>query len=197
MGEGVARVAAIRAGDREVLEAVVRECLPGLLRSARAAGLDPDAAEDAVQACLVVFIRRAGEFDGRARACTWMHGILLRTVWQARRSAQREAGHESIDEVMEARFASDGTWARPPRGPVEALERGAFRRELSECLAGLPDRQRMAFSLREVEGFETPEVCKILDVTANYLGVLLFRARNHLRECLEGRGFEGSSDVAM
>lgn len=190
-------VAAIRAGDPRALELVVRECLPGLLRSVRAAGLSPDRAEDAVQASLLVFIQRVADFDGRARVCTWVHGILLRKIWEARRGARREAEHEAIDEVVESRFDDAGTWARPPQGPVEALVRGEFRRELSSCLEDLPDRQRMAFTLREVEGFETTEICNILDVSANNLGVLLFRARNGLRECLEAKGFEGSCDAAL
>ena len=46
----------------------------------------------------------------------------------------------------------------------------------------------MAFILREVQELESEEVCKILDVTLTNLGVLLSRARNRLRECLEKKG---------
>lgn len=190
-------VAAIRAGDARALEHVIRECLPGLLRSARAAGLSADRAEDAVQASLLVFVQRAADFDGRARVCTWVHGILLRKIWEARRGVQRETEQEDIDGIMESRFDSSGSWVRPPQGPAEALARGQFRRELETCLDEVPDRQRVAFTLREVEGFETAEICKILDVSANNLGVLLFRARNGLRECLEAKGFEGSGDASL
>jgi RNA polymerase sigma-70 factor (ECF subfamily) len=197
MREHQDRVAAIRAGDAHALEEAVRECAPGLLRSARAAGLPADRAEDAVQASLLVFVQRAADFDGRARVCTWVHGILLRKIWEERRGARRETEHEDIDRVVESRFDAAGNWTRPPQGPVEALIRGEFRRELKSCLDALPDRQRIAFTLREVEGFETAEICKILEVTANNLGVLLFRARNGLRECLEAKGFEGSSDAAL
>ncbi len=50
--------------------------------------------------------------------------------------------------------------------------------------------QRMAFVLREVEGMDTREICKILEVTRTNLGVLLHRVRNRLRECLEAKGIE-------
>lgn len=197
MPEHPETVAAIRRGDVRVLEEVIRKCIPGLLTSARASGLSSDRVEDAVQASLLVFVQRAGEFDGRARACTWIHGILFRKVQEERRSARREAEQEAIDRIVESRFDASGTWSRPPQGPLEALARGEFRSELETCLGELPDRQRMAFTLREVEGFETREICKIMDVSANNLGVLLFRARNGLRECLEAKGFEGSSDAAL
>ena len=48
----------------------------------------------------------------------------------------------------------------------------------------------MAFVLREIEELETEEICKILDVTRTNIGVLLHRARNRLRECLETKGIE-------
>lgn len=197
MGEPADRVSAIRRGDAAAIEEVVRECLPGLMRTAMAAGLPRDRAEDVVQASLLVFIQRAADFDGRARASTWIHGILVRKIWEERRSTRREKDEEDIDRLVERRFDSDGTWVRPPKGPEEALARGEFRRELDTCLGALPDRQRLAFTLREVEGFSTDEVCNILDVTANNLGVLLFRARNGLRECLESKGYRGSADAAL
>lgn len=69
--------------------------------------------------------------------------------------------------------------------------------ELGTCLESLPDRQRVAFALREVEGFDTEDVCNILEVTANNLGVLLYRARNRMRECLESKGIERSGDASL
>lgn len=197
MSESAERVAAIRRRDTQALEAAIRECLPGLLRAALASGLPRERAEDAVQASVLVFVQRAESFDGRARVCTWVQGILAKKILEERRAAARVVREESIDAVVEARFDATGSWVRPPRGPDEALALGEMRRELETCLDGLPDRQRLAFALREVEGMTTEEVCKILEVSANNLGVLLFRARNGLRECLEAKGFEGSRDVEL
>jgi DNA-directed RNA polymerase specialized sigma24 family protein len=89
MPESPDRTAAIRERDPATIEAVVRECLPGLLRTAIAAGLPGDRAQDAVQASLVVFVQRASDFDGRARAATWIHGILVRKIWEERRGLRR------------------------------------------------------------------------------------------------------------
>lgn len=196
-GDGADTLAAIRQADPATLEAIVRECLPGLMRTAMAAGLPRDRAEDAVQASLLVFVQRASDFDGRARVSTWIHGILVRKIWEERRGIRRDTEREDIDHVVESRFDADGTWVRPPQGPIEALARGDVRRELTSCLDELSERQRMAFTLREVEGFETSEICNILGVSANNLGVMLYRARNSLRECLESKGFEGSTDAAL
>lgn len=187
----------IRNRDSTTLEAVVHHCLPGLLRATRAAGLKDDHAEDAVQSAVLVFVRRAEEFDGRAQASTWLHGILARTIQEQRRSISKDEHREDIDDVMESRFDMNGSWVRPPRGPAEHLILGELKDAIDTCLDGLPDRQRQAFALREVEGFDTEEVCKILAVSVNNLGVLLYRARNRLRECLEKKGMEGSSDALV
>jgi len=48
------------------------------------------------------------------------------------------------------------------------------------------------FSLREVAGMETEEICKELGITPTNCWVLLHRARLFLRECLESNGFSGA-----
>ncbi|NOT09648.1 MAG: sigma-70 family RNA polymerase sigma factor [Gemmatimonadales bacterium] len=185
----------IRRGDAVILDAVVRAALPGLLRAARAAGLPPDESEDVVHATLLVFLRRASDFDGRARASTWMHGILIRKVSEARRASHREEPADDIDAMFEQQFDSEGSWVRPPAGPAVDLARADTWRLLAACLERLPQRQRDAFILRETDGIPTEELCKIMSVTPNNLGVLLFRARNRLRHCLEHHGITGSADA--
>lgn len=185
----------IRSGDASVLDAVVRDALPGLLRTARASGLTPDDAEDVVHATVLVFLRRAHEFDGRARASTWMQGILYRKVAEHRRSVVRDEPSDDIDAVFEQQFDAQGSWVRSPAGPAVDLARADVRRLLALCLEELPQRQRDAFTMREGDDLTNDELCKILQVTPNNLGVLLFRARNRLRLCLEHHGIAGSADA--
>jgi RNA polymerase sigma-70 factor (ECF subfamily) len=195
--EDSARCDRIRARDPNELQRVVSENLPVLLRAARATGLERERAEDVVQATLLTFVERADQFDGRARVRTWLFGILYKKVSEARRAIQRDDRMEDVDEVMEHRFDAAGSWSRPP-GPADAhLTQEEIRRWIQECMGNLPDRHRMAFVLREVEGLSTEEVCKILEVTSNNLGVIFYRARNSLRECLEAKGMRGPGDAAL
>lgn len=50
---------------------------------------------------------------------------------------------------------------------------------------------RTAVVLRELEAMATAEICKQLQVTSTNLNVILYRARLHLRSCLETAGFTG------
>ena len=62
------------------------------------------------------------------------------------------------------------------RQQLSAVERG---------LASLPELERLALLLCDVEGAGRDEVCNALDVTATHLRVLLHRGRNRLRKMLE------------
>lgn len=189
-------VAAIGRRDPATLDHVAKTHLPALLRAARAAGLGEDDAWDTVQDALLVFVQRAEAYDGRAPVLNWLLGILYKKLQERRRSLGREEPASDGDS-FDARFDADGMWMRPPRSPEEYTAGRQAMAWLAGCMDQLGDRRRLAFVLREVEQLETPEICKILDVSANTLGVLLFRARNALRECLESKGMRGTSDVEM
>lgn len=162
--------------------------LAQIFRSARGAGLDPEQAEEVTQATFTTFIEKAAGFEGRSQVRTWLFGILYNKISEARRHLTRERQMDDIDDVVEQRFDSNGSWVNPPR-PVDLQLYGSEIREfLEDCLQKVPTQQRMAFVLREVEGFSSDEICKILDVTHTNLGVLMYRVRNHLRECLEAKG---------
>ncbi len=187
--------ARIRARDPAVLQQMVRDNVAMLLRVGRSWGMSVDFAEDVVQETMLTFIMRAGDFDGRSRVRTWLYGIMRKKAASLRRSSDREAETDAIDEVVESRFAANGRWSRGPRAPDAAADADRVRTWVSECLEGLTERRRQAFVLAEVDDLSTDEICRALDVTPGNLGVLLFRARNGLRECLEARGIRGRHDA--
>lgn len=184
--------AAVRGRDPAVLRAVVESCLPQILRAARGAGLAPQDAEDATQETFTTFLEIAPRFEGRSQVRTFLFGILYRKIAEVRRSSTRQLRHDPIDEVMESRFAADGTWIRPPADADSLVRLDEIRRFLLECLATSPTAQRMAFHLQEVEGLPRKEICKVLDVTSTNLDVMLHRLRNRTRECLEAKSVGAS-----
>ena len=99
---------------------------------------------------------------------------------------------DPADEVFDGRFNWWGHWSRGPRGPEEDADIKETAELLAMCLEGLTDQQRAAFQLKEVGRQESDAVCNILGVRDTHLRVLLFLARNKLRECIEGR-WKGAS----
>ncbi|MCP4201719.1 MAG: sigma-70 family RNA polymerase sigma factor [bacterium] len=175
----------IRERDRDALATVVDAYLDQIVRAARGAGLNQHQAEEVAQNTFATFIETAHRFEGRSHVRTWIFGILYRKLQEARRGFAKDRRLDDIDEVFEGRFDNNQSWSRPPKGPEDELFAKEAHREIGDCLEAVPDRQRMAFVLREIEGHSTQEICKILEVSATNIGVMLFRARNRLRECLE------------
>ncbi len=181
----------LRSGDAEAKREVVRAYLPQIVRTARGAGLRHEEAEDVAQSTFVTFLEVVGRFEGRSHIRTFLFGILYKKIAETRRRLARDNRADDIDHVMESRFRPDGRWLNPPRPIEDRLHGVEVRQQIDDCLECLPLQQRMAFVLREVEGLNTEEICKILEVTRTNFGVLVYRARNRLRECLESKGVEG------
>lgn len=178
----------IRARDSSAWEALVDVYLPQLLRAGRGMGFSADEAQDLAQSVFLALIESIQKFEGRSHIRTYLFGIFYNKVSEHLRGKQRERENDPIDEVVESRFDSTGKWRQPPAD----FERDVFGKQvggmIEECLEGVPRAQRVAFYLREVEEMETKEICKKLSVSGTNLGVMLFRARNRLRECLEKKG---------
>jgi RNA polymerase sigma-70 factor (ECF subfamily) len=74
---------------------------------------------------------------------------------------------------------------RPPAAPdpVPGIDPSDVQ-EILSALATLSPKQRAAVLLHDQEGFTSPEVAKLLGMSAATVRVHLFRGRNHLRTLL-------------
>lgn len=60
------------------------------------------------------------------------------------------------------------------------------------CIDDLPERLRTLIILRDIDGFDTPELLDVLNISsANNLWVMLSRGREKVRGCLDQRWFKG------
>ena len=182
----------LRQRDGATLRAVVDGLARPLYRAARGMGFGQADAEDLVQEVFTTFIESLDRFEGRSRVSTWLFGILHHKAQERRRQTARDDPRDPIDEVFEAQFGRTGGWATAPAD----LERQIASVEIAEairgCLERLPAPLREVFVLREMQGFDTTEVCKIVGRTVTHVGVQVHRARTRLRVCLEGKGWKGS-----
>jgi RNA polymerase sigma-70 factor (ECF subfamily) len=182
-------VSRLRRRDPAAINSIVAEHARPLYRAARGMGFGREDAEDLAQESLAAFLDSLDRFEGRSSLRTWLFGILHNKVMERRRERRRLEAQDPIDEAFESRFDVDGNWARPPVDLHRLLESREIGEAIGGCMEILPGAQREAFVLREVEGLETAEICKILGVSVTNMGVILHRARNRLRECLESRGW--------
>jgi len=154
-------------------------------------------AEDAVSETMLAILEAPERFEGRSTLRTYATGILKFKIIDVLRRRGREVEvtpieDQSHDEALEALFQADGHYVERPTAWVEpdaALEQSQFMAVMQECIERLPPRLARLFMMREWLEQETEEICTELGITANNAGVMLFRARVHLRECLQARWF--------
>lgn len=178
-------LAAFRSQNWEALEGLVKQYTEMLLKGALSLGFRAQQADDLVQSVWATFFEVIHTFEGRSQVKTFLFGILINKSRELKRENKKNDSHDPIDEVMADRFSQTGSWAKPPIAPDRFVESIQSLQVIQDCIEHLPVNQRAAFCFREVEDLEMPEICKILDVTNTNLGVLLYRAKNRLRECIE------------
>lgn len=179
-----AELRSLRARDSKAVTEVIEKHSDALYYGVLGLGLARADAEDLVQDVFAAFFARLEAFEGRSSVRTYLFGILYNKAKQRWRSRWREEAVDPVDAVFESRFDASGVLRRL-EGPEQSALDSELASLIAECSAGLSQTQLAAFHLKEVERLSSPEICKTLEVSETNLGVLLFRARNKLRECLE------------
>jgi len=158
---------------------------------------DPSIAEDLVQETFLAALKSRKNFQGRSSARTWLIAILKHKIVDHIRKQVREQTSDKVESIFNAAandpadtsFNDEGDWRIRPSNwaidPMKLYEQKEFMDVLYHCLVGLPKRQAEAFMMREIDGFSTEEICKVLNISATNSWVILYRARMWLRQCLE------------
>ncbi len=179
------QIHALKTRQKGAIEALIDAHSKVLLSAAYGMGFAGPDAEELVQDTFVSFLDALGRFEGRSQLRTFLFGILYNKVTTLRRQRRRESADDEIEQIFEKRFDARGLWATPPTKPDEELVNRELGEWIMRCSDGLAAQMRAAFYMKTVEGEETETICKMLDISPTNLGVLLYRARLKLRECLE------------
>lgn len=155
-----------------------------------------DIAEDLVQETFLAALKGFSTFDGKSSIKTWLTGILRHKVMDHFRSIYKSGSKTldlesgNIDDFIDE-GKNKGRWrlGRNPGDwsvtPDDDLQQKEFMEIVIDCLSELPERIASVFKLSELEERDTNEVCKELGITATNFWVIMHRARNGLRRCLE------------
>lgn len=180
-----------------------------LMRVAQLQLRDEDAAQDVVQETMLAAIA-SGSFTGQSSLRTWLTSILkhkiVDLIRKRRRSAELtdSAAEDQFDpthEEFHSPFDHEGRWHDKPAAwgdPEQALRQREFLDILALCMQRLPANTARVFVMREYLELEVGEISAELRLKADYVYVLLFRARAMLRGCIEKKwlGTDGCSAAA-
>ena len=165
-----------RLGDAGAADALVRRYLGDVYAVTSRVLLDHDLAQDAAQEAFVNALRGLKRFRGEASFRTWLLRIALnaaRTIARRqyhRREVSFEAVHDTPADTKDAAH-------------MVALHDEAMR--ASALLERLPEKQRMAVSLRIHQGLSYQEIGVVLDCTEGAARVNYHLGIKRLRELLK------------
>ena len=168
---------------------------------------DAAVSEDLLQETLLAAVGSQQSHAGLSSERTWLVGIMKHKVMDHFRRVARAAHVQLITEGNEPNyFEESGAWqghwredSAPLSWPVDAtrgLESEEFWEIFDRCLSQLPQQMSIAFTLREIDGLTSNEICEILNITPNNLWVLLHRSRSRLRQLLEVNWFSRRAAAA-
>jgi RNA polymerase sigma-70 factor (ECF subfamily) len=136
------------------------------------------------------------KFASRASLRTWVLAILKNKIIDVLRRKVRDNAvlTPDGDDDLDVFFNDRQHWAEDTRPaawqtPQQAMENKQFWEVFEACLYRLPEASGRIFTMREVLGFDTDEICQTLGITSNNCWVQLHRARLALRACLGANWF--------
>jgi RNA polymerase sigma-70 factor (ECF subfamily) len=196
-----ALIAALRGGDEAVFAQLVDQHTPSLLRVARGYVPSHEIAEEVVQETWIALLKGIDKFEGRSSLCTWLFAVMINIAktrgLRERRDSDTAIAAYTGGTVDPRLFRGPGEewpgdwkdWKEYPRAFPETPEGSVLANELTAVaraeLDRLPERQRIVVTLRDMLGFDSSEVCELLDISVANQRVLLHRGRAAVRLVLE------------
>lgn len=172
-----ALVRAVRNGDRDALETLVRRYLRPVHAVAASFFAEPEEVEDTAQETFLRALGALDLYDSRRPFAPWLYQI-------ARNVARNRLAARARWKLEELPLGGLGGMESPDPGPEVAMERTEARERVEAGLMRLPEQRRTAFRLVDVEGMSVEETGRIMGLTPGTVRSHVHHARRVLRKAL-------------
>ena len=170
-----------KAGDKTAFRSVVQNC-QGMVYSLSLKMLaDVEEAKDVVQDTFIKVWQNMGSYDVRYSFNTWVYTIASRLCLDRLRKV-RPIGPDQADERIFETVADDSD----PERQLESSEWVSVIKVLADELSG---KQRLVFTLSQLEGLETARIMEITGLDADQIKSNLYAAKKNIRERLIKMGY--------
>jgi len=146
-----------------------------------------ETAEDLVQETFLKLCRFGNSFCGEnAKFTTWLYSVAGNQCRDYLRHSGRRP-ETPIGDLEDSHSDNQiGSYHGNGDSPVEeSLMRAEIGATLKKAISYLPEKERAAIVLREYQGLEYKEIAEVLGCPIGSVKVLIFRARQRLRERLK------------
>lgn len=172
-------VESLRAGDREEFARLVDMYSGPIYRLGIKMLGNPQDAEDVLQNTFMKALQFIHTFEGRSSLSTWLYRIATNEALMLirRRHPETDLGTDDADEETKPENFID--WCCLPENELLS---GEARSHLDKAIQTLPEKLRIVFLLRDIEGLSIEATVQILGISETAVKTRLLRARLRLRE---------------
>lgn len=170
----------IAKGDQQSLQRIMDRYRPMVLRLANRLLCDEHASEDIAQEVFIRVWQKAHRFNPQYAPSTWIYSITCHLCYDQLRRQRWLLPLSRFDF-----FAETKSYRCDP--PMEHQELWDIYKKIAQSL---PTKQRMVFTLREIEGLDTEQTAKMLRMTSDQVKSNLSQAKKTVRIKLEKYGIQ-------
>ena len=142
--------------------------------------------QDVTQEVLLTLFKKGHTFQGKSAFSSWVYRITLNASYMKLRTRKKEP-KLSIEDLLPS-LNGAGFQQEKLQDWSENTEAAFFdketRRVIQKAVDLLPDKEKVVFLLRDVEGLSTEKVSEVLEITIPAIKSRLHRARLFLRKKL-------------
>lgn len=187
----------LRRGDQKAMSELIARHHGALVRLADSIVRNRAVAEEVAQETWLAVIANLGSFEGRSALSTWIISILLN---KAKNHAKRESRYAALgkgedpgrdpEQTLRSRFDESGHWSEAPVSfdgltPERIVAGRHLWEHVRQMIDRLPPAQKAVLVMRDVEGADAAETCRLLDLTPENQRTLLHQARTRIRDEIE------------
>jgi RNA polymerase sigma-70 factor (ECF subfamily) len=170
----------ISNGETKLYAHIVRRYNDYLYKMGRSYSFNHSDTEDLMQETYVNAYLNLSKFENRSTFKTWLTRIMLNECYHKKKRQQRE-GDQSISEVY-PKGKRQMMFTDHNEDTEEKVNNNELARLLEDAIMGIPEKYRMVFTLRELNGLSVKETSEALDLTESNVKVRLHRGKDMLQD---------------
>jgi RNA polymerase sigma-70 factor, ECF subfamily len=178
-------VARCRAGDPLAFEELVRKHQQTVLNLVYHYLGQHNDIEDVAQKIFTKVYFSLPKFDTHRPFFPWLYRIAINQCYDELRRLRRLKIRTFSELSTEETNVVEKLLSQPDTGPAADEDRREMNALLCRVLDQLPDQQRLAVVLRDIEGLPYSEMADALRCTEQAARLKVFRARSRLKTLLE------------
>lgn len=174
-------IARLKNGDQLAFDEVVQRMQRLVFNAALSIVQNTSDAEDITQDVFIRLYEKVGSFKGDSSLSTWLYRITIRQSLDHEKKKRRARHGGGLKRVW---LSDSGDEMVSPENPGIALDKKEQSVYLFAAIKKLPEPQRVAFTLQQLEGLKVDQIAQIMKRSVAGIESLLVRARSNLRTYL-------------